>query len=198
MSSQVLERIFEPYFTTKQKGEGTGLGLAVVHGIVNSFKGTITVSSILNKGSSFIIRLPVLSGKPLVEGGERAPFTRGDEKVLLVDDEKQLTDLGKRMLERLGYTVFTENSSIEALEIFRNDPNGFDIIITDMTMPNMTGDKLAIAMMNIRPDIPIILCTGFSESITGEQAKEIGIREFIMKPLVLSDLSEKIRRVLGD
>ena len=198
MSPEVMERIFEPYFTTKQKGEGTGLGLAVIHGIVNSLKGTITVNSTLNKGSSFIVRLPVLSGKPLIKGGEKAPLTRGNEKILLVDDEEQLTGLGKRMLQRLGYTVFTENSSTEALKIFRNDPYGFDIIITDMTMPNMTGDKLAIAMMNIRPDIPIILCTGFSESITGEQAKEIGIREFIMKPMVLSDLSEKIRRVLGD
>jgi len=198
MSPEVMERIFEPYFTTKQKGEGTGLGLAVIHGIVNSLKGTITVNSALNKGSGFIVRLPVLSGKPLIKGGEKASLTRGNEKILLVDDEEQLTGMGKRMLQRLGYTVFTENSSTEALKIFRNDPYGFDIIITDMTMPNMTGDKLAIEMMNIRPDIPIILCTGFSESITDEQAKEIGIREFIMKPMVLSDLSEKIRRVLGD
>ena len=198
ISPQVIERIFEPYYTTKQKGEGTGLGLSVVHGIVTSLKGTITVDSAPNEGSRFTVRLPVLSGKPLAISDKKAPLTRGKEKILMVDDEKQLTDMGKRMLERLGYTVFTKNSSTEALKIFRNDPYGFDIIITDMTMPKMTGDQLAIAMMNIRPDIPIILCTGFSESITGEQAKEIGIREFIMKPLILSDLSEKIRIVLGD
>ena len=198
MAPEVMERIFEPYFTTKQKGEGTGLGLSVVHGIVTGLKGTITVDSKQNQGSRFTVRLPTLSEKPLAISERKPALSRGKEKILFVDDEAELTDMGQRMLQNLGYTVYTENSSLSALELFRKNPHGFDVVITDMTMPDMTGDKLATEMLQIRPDIPIFLCTGFSESITDEIVKAIGIREFIMKPLILSDLSEKIRRALGD
>ena len=121
----------------------------------------------------------------------------GHERILFIDDEQALVDIGKQMLEHLGYEVITRTSSIEALELFKAEPDRFDMVITDMTMPNMTGDKLAKAMMKIRPDIPIILCTGFSERITEESVRQIGIRKLAMKPLVMRDLAEAIRKVLG-
>jgi PAS domain S-box-containing protein len=195
---QLLKRIFDPYFTTKPVGEGTGLGLAVVHGIVKSHGGEITVSSKPGKGTTFHVYLPGTDGPQEVAASQRVePYRLGrQECLLLIDDEQALVDVGKQMLEHLGYRVIVRTSSVEALELFRNQPEKFDLVITDMTMPNMTGDKLAREMMGIRPGMPIILCTGFSEHIAEEKVKKIGIREFVMKPLVMSDLSKTIRRVL--
>ncbi|MBW1767380.1 MAG: response regulator, partial [Deltaproteobacteria bacterium] len=185
MDQSTLERIFDPYFTTKEKGVGTGMGLAVVHGIVKSHDGAITVSSEQGKGTTFDVLFPRVQKDIEHEVEAFEPLPSGNERILFVDDEKALADLGKQMLGRLGYKVFTRTSSIEALEAFRADPYKFDLIITDMTMPNMTGDVLAEEIMAIRPDIPIMLCTGFSERITKENAKKIGIREFAMKPLIM-------------
>jgi PAS domain S-box-containing protein len=196
MSDSVRERIFEPYFTTKQVGEGTGLGLAVVHGTVKSLNGAITVESKPEKGSTFTIFLPKSVGMSGVEFEDHEPVPTGVERILLVDDEKSLTNMGKSMLEKLGYTVSTKNSSFEALEHFRKNPGRYDLVITDMTMPGMTGERLAREIMNIRPDMPVILCTGYSELITEESAREIGIREFVMKPLVTRQFANIIRRVL--
>jgi two-component system cell cycle sensor histidine kinase/response regulator CckA len=195
---QLLKRIFDPYFTTKPVGEGTGLGLAVVHGIVKSHGGEITVSSKPGKGTTFHVYLPGTDGPKEVAASQRVePYRLGrQECLLLIDDEQALVEVGKQMLEHLGYRVIVRTSSVEALELFRNQPEKFDLVITDMTMPNMTGDKLAREMMGIRPGMPIILCTGFSEHIAEEKVKKIGIREFVMKPLVMSDLSKTIRRVL--
>ncbi|MHC4455625.1 MAG: hybrid sensor histidine kinase/response regulator, partial [Planctomycetota bacterium] len=196
MSRAVKERIFEPYFTTKQVGEGTGLGLAVVHGIVKSLNGAITVESKPGKGSVFNILFPKIVGRSKAEIEKHETVPTGVERILMVDDEKSLTVTGKRLLEGMGYTVTTKNSSSEALEDFRQDPDQYDLVITDMTMPDMTGDKLAREIMDIRPDMPVILCTGYSELITEESTKEKGIRELVMKPLVTRQFAKTIRRVL--
>ena len=196
MPAKIMKRIFDPFFTTKDVDKGTGMGLAVVHGIVKSHGGAITVQSEPGRGTAFEIFLPIIQSRitPFEEKGS-APAT-GHERILFVDDEKTLADLGRQMLERLGYSVVCRTSSIEALELFKTRPDQFDMVITDMTMPNLTGDKLAGQLMQIRADIPVILCTGFSERISEEKAKEMGIREFILKPLVIDKLAGTVRSVL--
>ena len=199
MDRAMLERIFDPYFTTKKPGEGTGLGLAVVHGIVRSYAGAISVQSELGRGTTFQVFLPrVEFPEDSAETKVIAALPTGNERVLLVDDEEALVGIVKEMLEFLGYEVVDIISSIEALKRFRANPDKFDLVITDMTMPNMTGEELAQELMGIRPDIPIILCTGFSERITEGKARELGIQGFIMKPLVIHELAEKIRKVLEE
>ena len=196
MDTRTMQRIFDPYFTTKEKGVGIGMGLSVVHGIVKRHNGAIKVFSKPGEGSSFQVLLPRIEREIEYKAEALEPLPLGKERILFVDDEKALIDLGKQMLERLGYKVVSRTSSVEALEAFRADPHKFDLVITDMTMPNMTGDELAEEIMALRPDIPIVLCTGFSLRITEEQAKKMGIREFVMKPLVMSDLAKTIRKVL--
>jgi PAS domain S-box-containing protein len=196
MDRNIIERIFDPYFTTKEKGMGTGLGLAVVHGIVKSHGGTITVQSEKGKGSVFQVFFPAIETKVVHESEALESLCTGNERILFVDDEKALVDLGKQMLETLGYQAECRTNSIEALESFRTQPDQFDLVITDMTMPNMTGERLAKEMMEIRPDIPIILCTGYSERITREKAIEMGIKEFVLKPFEINHLASIIRRVL--
>jgi len=198
MERDVMDRILEPYFTTKEIGQGTGMGLSVVHGIVKSHKGAITVYSEPGMGSTFHVYLPrIESADATTESKEEeALFPRGTERILFIDDEESIVDLGKQMLNRLGYKVTTRTDSLEALQVFREQPDHFDLVITDMTMPNMTGNRLARELMGICPDIPIILCTGFSELITEERAKEIGIREFVMKPLIMSEMARVVRRAL--
>ncbi len=198
MTREVLKRIFDPYFTTKETGKGTGLGLAVVHGIVKSYKGHIAVSSEVKKGTTFDIYLPRTDNKKVAWEADRLePLPLGKlERILFVDDEAAIAEIGQRMLEHLGYEVVVKTGSMEALELFRTQPEGFDLVITDMTMPNMSGDKLAKEILRIRPDLPIILCTGFSESISEEKAKALGVREFALKPLVMKDLAGAVGRAL--
>jgi CheY-like chemotaxis protein len=197
MPPDVLGRVFDPYFTTKEKDKGTGLGLAVVHGIVKDYGGTITVDTELGKGTTFSVYLPKIEGEVITKP-EPGPggIPTGHERILFVDDEQALVEMGEQMLDHLGYEVTTRTSSIEALELFRTKADQFDLVITDMTMPNMTGDQLAMKIMKIRPDLPIILCTGFSERITPEKAKNMGIKAFAMKPLVMRDLADTVRKVL--
>jgi CheY-like chemotaxis protein len=196
MDAAVLERIFDPYFTTKETGEGTGLGLAVVQGIVKSYSGAITVYSEPGIGTTFNVYFPRIEEGIPFEAEAIELLTGGNERILFIDDEKVLTDMAKEMLRSLGYYVTTRTSSIEALEAFRDHPEEFDLVITDMTMPGMTGIELAREIMIIRPDIPIILCTGFSELTNEKRAKEAGIREFILKPYVITSLTKTIRQVL--
>ncbi|MBW2063722.1 MAG: PAS domain S-box protein [Deltaproteobacteria bacterium] len=196
MSQEIIKRIFEPYFTTKDKGEGTGLGLAVVHGIMQSYGGTITVESEVGSGSTFTVYLPKIERDIKEEPELDGPIPRGSEHILFVDDEPSLVEIGEQMLRHLGYTVTSRTSSVEALSLFRAKADEFDLVITDMTMPHMTGDKLARELLRLRPDIPIILSTGYSERITETDAKRMGIKAFTMKPLVMKSLGLTIREVL--
>ena len=194
---EVQQHIFNPYFTTKEKGEGTGLGLAVVQGIVKSNKGAVTVESEVGKGATFHVYLPTIKRKLAADDEISTPLPMGCEHILLVDDEQPLVEIGRQMLERLGYSVATRTSSIEALELFKVDPNRFDLVITDIVMPNLTGDKLAKKIINIRNDIPVVLCTGYSEKFTRQNASEMGIQSFLMKPLVMRDLANTVRQALS-
>jgi signal transduction histidine kinase/ActR/RegA family two-component response regulator len=198
MDSATIERIFDPYFTTKKAGKGTGMGLAVAHGIVKSHGGVINVHSEKGKGTTFQVLLPSIDGVVKSEAEELKPLPRGDERILYVDDEATLVDLGQQMLEHLGYKVVGKTSSIEALDTFRAHPDDFDLILTDKTMPNLTGFDLGKECKEIRPDIPIILCTGFSESTLLLRAGSMGISEIIMKPLLMRDLAGAIRKVLDE
>ncbi len=191
-----MDSIFEPYFTTKSQGEGTGLGLSVVHGIVKRYDGEILVDSKAGQGSVFTIYLPVTGSTSDDEPHLSLSLTAGHERVLFVDDELPICEIGEQVLTRLGYQVTARTSSVEALALFQAKPDEFDIVITDMTMPNLTGDKLAAALIQIRPDIPIVLCTGYSRIISEEKAAAIGIKAFAMKPLTIEDLSKTIRKVL--
>jgi CheY-like chemotaxis protein len=193
----IMERIFDPYFTTQEKGKGTGLGLSVVHGIVNTHGGHISVYSEPGKGARFDVFLPLFDSADIkAEIISLDKLAAGDEHILLVDDEKVVVDVVQQMLERLGYQVTVRTSSIEALEVFRASKDKFDLVITDLTMPNMTGDKLAGELMNIRPDIPIIICTGFSEKMSKERAEALGIKGLLMKPIVKSDLAKTVRELI--
>ncbi len=198
MEQKIVDRIFDPFFTTKERGEGTGMGLAVVQGIVKSHGGTITVDSAIGEGSSFDVYLPVIEHEADTDIRPKVIMPTGTEQVLFVDDEKALAELGRQILKRLGYNVTTRTSSIEALELFMAQPDKFDLVITDMTMPNMTGDELAAKMMEIRADIPVILCTGYSERISKDKAHEIGIKEFVLKPIIMSDMALTVRKVLDE
>jgi nitrogen-specific signal transduction histidine kinase/CheY-like chemotaxis protein len=196
MERTVRERIFDPFFTTKGPGEGTGLGLAMVYGIVKSHRGEITVYSEPGKGTTFHVFLPKVEVELIPSTEPLLPLSQGKERILFVDDEEGVVQMGRKMLERLGYEVIISTDGREALEIFRSQPEQIDLVITDQTMPNITGAELAQELMRIRPDIPVILCSGFSELIDQEKAKAMGIREFVMKPIITRDIGETIRRVL--
>ena len=190
-------RIFDPYYTTKEQGKGTGLGLSVVHGIVDEHGGGIQVESKAGRGTTFSVYLPLLEeGQKESQPREVETLAGGSETILLVDDEAAIVQMQQKMLQRLGYRVVLHTSSLEALKTFRQDPERFDLIITDMTMPEMTGDRLATAAMDTRPGMPVILCTGYSERISPGTAKSLGIRGFLMKPVVKSEMAKMVRRVL--
>ncbi len=199
MSEAVMERIFDPFFTTKRPGEGTGMGLAVVHGIVKSLNGAIAVSSQPEKGSTFTVWLPMVVSE--TEGTvreETSPLPGGKEHILMVDDERSIVEMNSTILERLGYEVTALTSSTQALELFTSNPQAFDLVITDQTMPELTGADLARRIRALRKEIPVILMTGFSETIDGERARRMGIRRMLMKPVVKNELAEAIREVMKD
>jgi PAS domain S-box-containing protein len=196
MSNDLIERIFDPFFTTKPPGEGTGMGLAVVHGIVKNHDGAISVYSEPGKGSTFNIYLPKAEGEPDTVSRKAVPVRGGNESILLVDDEPAQLRTVRHMLERLGYRVQAQADSEEAAGVFRASPDAFDLVITDQTMTGMTGEELAESILAVRPKIPIILTTGFSELIDAERAREKGIRGFLMKPFSVKDIAQLIRNVL--
>lgn len=197
MAPDVMERIFTPYFTTRSKGDGTGLGLSVVHGIVKSHGGAITVQSKSGEGTCFTVFLPCLD-EVLERGPEPAApvLEKGSGCVLFVDDETPLVEIAGEMLAYLGYEAVTSTDSREALKLFSREPGRYDLVITDMTMPGMTGDILSRELLKIRPDIPILLCSGYSEENAARKARDIGIRGFVTKPIAMMDLAYKIRAVL--
>jgi len=190
--------IFEPYYTTKAFGEGTGLGLAMVQGVVEAYGGRIIVNSAEGDGTTFRIYLPVTRKRGKKVLCEEQELPTGRERILFVDDEAPLVKMGGQVLSRLGYAVTTSTSSVEAVELFRSKPRDFDLVITDMTMPNMTGDQLTIEVMKIRPDVPVVLCTGYSKKMSEEKAKEIGIKAFAYKPIVKAELAQTVRNVLDE
>ena len=196
--SDIIDSIFEPYFTTKDSGEGTGIGLAMVQGIIKSYGGKIIVNSSLGKGTNFTTYLPVTRKRKIQRQYIPEQLPKGTEKILFVDDEAPIAKMGSQGLESLGYKVTIRTSSVEALELFKSKPYEFDLVITDMTMLNITGEKLAIALMKIRPEIPIILCTGYSKKISNETASEIGIKAFAYKPIAKADLARTVRKVLDE
>jgi PAS domain S-box-containing protein len=196
MTKEVMERVFDPFFTTKKPGEGSGMGLSVVQGIVRNGKGAITVYSEVGKGSTFNVFFPrVESGAPSLKVPSE-PIATGRGRILVVDDEEAQVQSIRNTLERLGYEVVAKTDSVEALALFRRDSQAFDLVITDQTMPQMTGAKLAEELLRVRPKLPIILCTGFSETIDANRAKASGITHFLMKPFPLREIAETIRRAL--
>ena len=196
MDAATLEQIFNPYYTTKTVGKGTGLGLSVVHGIVKNHGVVIRVASAPGKGATFRVYIPELEDISQEQAVADPALHLGHERILFVDDEWLLADMGKQLLESLGYRVTAVTSSLEALDQFRSRPDYFDLVITDQTMPVMTGTDLAMEILSTRPDIPIILGTGYSRSISREKALAMGIREFMMKPMERASIAEMIRRVL--
>jgi PAS domain S-box-containing protein len=198
ISPEVMERIFDPFFTTKSPGEGTGMGLAVIHGIVKDHGGNITAYSKPGKGSSFHVYLPRLEEEAELKSTLTEEIPGGSERILLVDDESALAQVGKQILERLGYEVEGKSNSLEALEVFRNEPDRFHLIISDVTMPQMTGIQLAIEARRIRPRVPFILCSGFSTAVTREEIRSIGVNDFVMKPIIKGELARVVRRVLDE
>jgi len=196
MDKATMERIFEPYFTTKEKGVGTGLGLAVVHGIVKGYGGAIRVKSKEGKGTTFEILFPSVNTTVESSDENNLALPGGNERILLVDDESAIVEIGCQMLESMGYSVEASTDPIDALSLFQSDPYRFDLVITDMTMPHMTGDHLAERILSVRPEIPVILCTGYSENLVDEAVKSMGIKEVVTKPLVIGELASIVRKAL--
>ncbi len=196
-----LEKIFEPYFSTKPQEKGTGLGLSVSYGIIKNAGGSITAETIPGGGACFDVYLPVVDEDATISKESAdyfSPLPTGSERILLVDDEHRIAELERQMIENLGYQVSPRTSSIEALEAFRYDPGKFDLVITDQTMPNMTGMELAKEILSIRPNTPVIICTGFSEKVTMDKIQSIGIKAILTKPIPKSDMALTIRRVLDE
>jgi CheY-like chemotaxis protein len=199
ISPDTIQKIFEPYFTTKEKGKGTGLGLAVVYGIVKEHKGEIKVHSEIEKGTTFKVYLPLMKkSSEIVTADNMITAATGNERILLVDDEVSVAKLEGQILSRLGYHVTIKTKSSDALNAFRANSNFFDMVISDMTMPDMTGDQLSKEILSIKPNTPIIICTGFSERINKAQAEIIGVKGFLMKPVVKSDMAQMVRNVLDE
>jgi len=196
IAPEIIEKIFHPYFTTKDKGKGTGLGLAMVHGIVKSYGGFIDVKSTPGQGAAFHVFIPTIEQPPSEEDLMGEDLPTGNEHILLVDDEPLVIEVIREMLVLQGYRVTTADGSLEALRIFRDAPQDFDLVVTDMTMPKLTGERLSLGIKNIRADIPVILCTGYSDKLAGKHPVDFGIQDIVMKPIKQADLAKTVRNVL--
>ena len=198
ITPKVREHILEPFFTTKPVGQGTGLGLSMVHGIVVGHGGEISLYSKPGKGATFHVYLPVSEKETKVEALPEEPLREGNERILLVDDEEQILLMAESILQELGYEVTLAENGLEALEVFRAAPQNFDLVITDQAMPHMTGIELLKELLKIRPDLTVVSSSGFSESISGENYREYGFKGFIMKPYLIRELSQIIRDALEE
>ncbi len=196
MEASVMERIFDPFFTTKGPAEGTGMGLSVVHGIAKSHGGKVIVESAVGKGTTVHVFFPKADINETSAVEKEAQMPLGNERILFVDDEEALIEVGQEMIEEFGYEVVCKTDPVEALAVFRAEPQKFDLVITDKSMPHMNGFEFVEKLLEIRPDTPAILCTGFSSTAELEKARAIGFRELIMKPVVMREMAVTIRRVL--
>jgi CheY-like chemotaxis protein len=196
MTPEIKKRIFDPFFTTKEKGKGTGMGLSLAYDIIKSYGGDITVESAPDRGTRFDVFFPVAKSAKPAEVDIDADVRGGKERILFVDDEDTLVDLGKQMIEFLGYRVTALVNSLEALDLFKKDPYAFDLVITDLVMPGMSGDELAQNILAIRPEMPVVLITGFAEQITSEKAELIGVKKLVTKPIAMKDMARLIRDAL--
>jgi len=198
IDTEIIDRIFDPYFTTREVGKGSGMGLSIVHGIVKSHNGAITVDSQPGQGATFTMLFPVVTEEPVMKAKELDEITLGNEMILFVDDDESIVRMTQKLLERLGYRVETRPNPIEALELFQSKSHEFDLVITDMTMPQMSGVILSEKLKGIRADIPVIICTGYSSLIDEEKAKGLGIDGFVMKPIIKKVIAKTIREVIGN
>ncbi|MBU0755722.1 MAG: PAS domain S-box protein [Planctomycetes bacterium] len=198
IDAKSLKRIFDPFFTTKAPGEGTGLGLSVVHGIIKNLGGSVTVESEPEVETVFRVRLPCMEDGTMPETGEVDGIATGRGTILVVDDEESLVSMIATMLTDIGYKVVAHSGGQEAIDFLKKNPYGVDLVITDLTMPTMTGDKLAEELLRIRPDLPVILCTGYSEWISGERIKELGIGKLLIKPVGIHTLAESVSSLLKE
>lgn len=196
IKQELIDKIFEPFYTTKDAGEGTGMGLAVVHGIVKSYNGNISIYSKEGEGTTFSILFPIIVDVIHIEKKQEETIQGGNERILLVEDDASLADAEKKLFEELGYNVTKITSGVEAFEIFRKVPDRFDIVITDYSMPKMTGGELISQIRSINPDVPVILCTGFTNVITQPKASTLGIGDIITKPIELGAIAKSIRKLL--
>lgn len=196
MDRATMQRIFDPFFTTKAAGEGTGMGLSVVYGIVKSYEGAVTVDSEVGKGTTFRIYLPHASAAMTSSESVERTLTRGTERILVVDDEISIASVTKEILEALGYSVTAKTSSMEALQLYRQSPNAFDLVITDLTMPGLSGAELIGELIRTRPNLPIMLVSGTSEALTPGIVRSTGVRAYLMKPFSAIDISRAIRDIL--
>jgi len=196
ISPEIINRIFDPYFTTKEMGKGSGMGLSIVLGIIKNHGGAIWVDSSLGKGTTFSLLFPMVEWKPVNETKIDDEYPSGTETIPFVDDEQAITDMTQKVLEKLGYRVEAILNPLDALDLFQSKPNAFELVITDMTMPQMTGAKLAQKLKEIQPDVPVIICTGHSSLIDEEKAKRLGIDGYVMKPASMSTIAKAIRNVL--
>jgi CheY-like chemotaxis protein len=193
IAPEASKHIFEPYFTTKRDLGGTGLGLSVVHGLASGYGGTVTVQSAMGQGSTFEVWLPVAEAPQPVDPVEGASTPRGHERILVVDDEETVRTVGSRMLTALGYNVRTATNAQEVLDLLGQDPTAFDLVLTDQTMPKMTGLALAERLRKLRPSVKIVLMSGFSEAIQGRSASQLGVDALLAKPFTAVDIATAIR-----
>lgn len=198
IDAQYIHRIYDPFFTTKKRGEGTGMGLSVVHGIVKSYGGFIYVHSRLGQGSTFEILIPAKAYAGVRDTVLEMPIPTGSESILFVDDETMIVDIAKKMLESLGYRVTARTNAMEALEAFKSNPDSFDLVVTDLTMPKMTGLDLAEKILQIRPGFPVVLCTGFDVTMNEEKIVAHGLQDIIYKPILRRDMATVVRKTLDN
>lgn len=194
----IIDHIFDPYFTTKEVGKGSGMGLAIVKGIVRSHDGFVRVESEESKGTAFHLYFSEIFGSAVEPAPHETGLVGGTETLLIVDDEQMIVEMNKMLFSQLGYTVVVTTDPLEALEIFSSHPDNFDLVITDQTMPKLTGEELAVNILKIRPTMPVVICTGYSARMSEKRCRQLGIRKLVSKPVNITYLSQLVRQLLDN